>query len=105
VPADVLALVLLAAVVHAGWNVLISGAAAPERAATVALGVGVLALLPFGIATWEVAAEAWPYIAGSVAFEVAYLALLGRAYARADLGVRLSGRARRAARGRCSCWW
>ena len=85
-PADALALALLAAVVHAAWNVLISGAVAPERAATVAMGVGALALLPFGVATWDVAAEAWPYIAGSVAFEVAYLALLGRAYARADLG-------------------
>lgn len=85
-PADALALALAAAVVHAAWNVLISGAMAPERAATLAMGVGALALLPFGLATWDVAAKAWPYIAGSVAFEVAYVALLGRAYARADLG-------------------
>ena len=85
-PADALALALAAAVVHAAWNVLISGAVAPERAATVALGVGALALVPFGVATWDLSSDAWPYVAGSVAFEVAYVALLGRAYARADLG-------------------
>jgi drug/metabolite transporter (DMT)-like permease len=86
VPADALALALLAAVVHAAWNLLLSGAPSPERAAGVALGVAAVALVPFGVATWDVAAQAWPYIAGSIAFEVAYVVLLGRAYARADLG-------------------
>ena len=85
-PADALALALLAAVVHAAWNLLVAGAASPERAATVALAVGALVLLPFGVAMWDVSGPAWPYIAASVAFEVAYIVLLGRAYAGADLG-------------------
>lgn len=52
-----------------------------------ALGVGALLLVPLAIATWDVdLAAAWPWIAGSAAFEVAYFALLGRAYARAELG-------------------
>jgi drug/metabolite transporter (DMT)-like permease len=84
-PADALALALLAAVVHAGWNLLIADAEDPQAAAPVALAVGAVVLLPFGIATWDVDAAAWPYIAASIAFELAYFALLARAYARAEL--------------------
>ena len=84
--ADALALALLAAVVHAGWNVLLAGVEEPQAAAPVALAVGAVLLLPLGVAAWDVdLAEAWPWLAASVAFEVAYFALLARAYARADL--------------------
>jgi len=84
-PADALALALLAAVVHAGWNLLVADAEDPQAAAPVALAVGALVLLPFGVATWDVDAAAWPYIAASVAFELAYFVLLARAYAEAEL--------------------
>jgi drug/metabolite transporter (DMT)-like permease len=40
---------------------------------------------PVAALTWELEASAWPYLAGSVALEIAYLALLATAYARADL--------------------
>lgn len=84
-PADALALALLAAVVHAGWNLLVADAEDPQAAAPVALAVGAVLLLPFGVATWDIDAAAWPYIAASVAFELAYFALLARAYASAEL--------------------
>ena len=50
-----------------------------------ALAAGAVLLVPFAVATWDVDAAAWPYIAASVVLEVAYFALLARAYARADL--------------------
>ena len=83
---DALALALAAAVVHAGWNLLLADAEDPQAVAPLALAVGAVVLLPAGIATWDVGARAWPYIAASAAFEVAYALLLARAYGRADLG-------------------
>ena len=52
-----------------------------------ALAVGACALVPFGVASWDVDAAVWPYVAASVAFELAYFVLLARAYARADLAL------------------
>lgn len=52
-----------------------------------ALATGAALLLPFGIAGWRVDAAVWPYVAASVAFELAYFALLARAYARSDLSL------------------
>jgi drug/metabolite transporter (DMT)-like permease len=66
--------------------VLLSGAEEPEVAAPLALGVGAVALVPFGVLWWDVEAGAWPWIGASVAFELGYIVLLARAYARADLG-------------------
>jgi drug/metabolite transporter (DMT)-like permease len=51
----------------------------------VALAAGAVLLVPFAIATWDVDGEAWAYIAASVVLELAYFALLARAYSRADL--------------------
>jgi drug/metabolite transporter (DMT)-like permease len=55
--------------------------------APVALAVGACVLVPFGVATWDVDAAVWPYVAASVAFELAYFVLLARGYARADLAL------------------
>lgn len=52
-----------------------------------ALAVGACVLVPFGVARWDVDAAVWPYVAASVAFELAYFVLLARAYARADLAL------------------
>jgi drug/metabolite transporter (DMT)-like permease len=37
--------------------------------------------------TLDIGTDAWPYLAGSIAAELAYMALLARAYARAELSV------------------
>lgn len=85
-PADALALALLAAVVHAAWNLLFSGAGDAPRAAPVAMAAGAIVLAPFAILAWDVEATAWPFIGASAALEAVYLALLGQAYVRADFG-------------------
>jgi drug/metabolite transporter (DMT)-like permease len=67
--------------------VVLAGVEDPQAATPVAFGVGALLLVPLGVATWDVdLAEAWPWMAASAAFQIVFLSLLARAYARADLG-------------------
>ena len=86
-PADALGLALAAAVVHAFWNVGLARARDPEAATALAFLVAIIVWAPFAVARWDVDGAAWPYIAGSAAFEAAYVVLLGTAYARADLSL------------------
>jgi drug/metabolite transporter (DMT)-like permease len=79
--------VLAGAVVHAGWNLLLAGARDSEAAGAVALGSGALIFTPVALATWDIRAGAWPYIAASAALELTYFILLGRAYHRAELSL------------------
>jgi drug/metabolite transporter (DMT)-like permease len=51
----------------------------------VALLVGAAVFAVPAALAWDVDAEAWPYIAGSAALELAYFALLAAVYARTDL--------------------
>ena len=79
------AVVLLAALLHAGWNALVKVAADRLVVLTaVSLGQGLfgLALLPFVAAP---AAEAWPYILISTALHYAYCGFLFHAYRFGDL--------------------
>lgn len=83
---SVAALVLLAALLHAGWNVLVK--LSGDRLTVMALitgGAGVVscAALPFLPAPHP---AAWPYIAASVALHVGYNLFLLRAYRHGDLG-------------------
>src|SRR5262245_41499022 len=86
-PLDALGLVLLAACLHALWNVLLAGSPDVQAATGTALAVAVVVFAPIAAATWRVEAEAWPFIAGSAALELGYLILLATAYRRADLSV------------------
>jgi drug/metabolite transporter (DMT)-like permease len=82
----VIALVLLAAVLHAGWNALLRGS--PDRlwsitimcAAVAVAGVIAAPFLPLP------SASSWPYIAASAAFHVGYNLFLVRTYRNGDLG-------------------
>jgi drug/metabolite transporter (DMT)-like permease len=74
-------------VLHALWNLLLAGARDPQAATAVALGSAAIICAPVAIATWRVDAEAWPYIGATAALELAYFALLGAAYGRAELSV------------------
>jgi drug/metabolite transporter (DMT)-like permease len=74
-------------VIHAVWNLLLAGARDPEATAAVALPVSALVCAPVAIAFWHVDAAAWPFVAASSALELAYFALLGAAYRRAELSV------------------
>jgi hypothetical protein len=78
-------LVLLAAVAHAGWNLVVSGG--EDRLATMA----VAGLVAGVLLSWDVVAHPPVAVAGLVAVsalaEAAYAALLAAAYARGALAV------------------
>jgi drug/metabolite transporter (DMT)-like permease len=87
VPIDALALALAAAVVHAGWNVLLRGAPDVEAATAATLALSVVLFAPVAAATWNVRPGAWPYIAASAALETVYFFLLVAAYRRRELSI------------------
>jgi drug/metabolite transporter (DMT)-like permease len=86
-PLDALGLALAAAVVHASWNLLLARAPQPDAALAVGLAASAVVFAPVAAATWRVDAAAWPYVAGSAAFELAYFALLAAAYRRSNLSL------------------
>jgi len=85
VPLSAFLLALAAAVLHAGWNVLLARARDVAAATTVALVLAVLLFAPVAVATWDVDASAVPWIAASVALEIVYFVFLTTAYSRSDL--------------------
>lgn len=85
--AAVFLIVLASAVMLAGWNVMLKGAADPLRALVAAnAGAGTIAL-PFALALGPPAPAVWPWVAASVCLHTCYYALLVSAYRRTDLGV------------------
>jgi drug/metabolite transporter (DMT)-like permease len=86
-PPDAFALALGAAVLHALWNVLLARTRDPQAATAAAFCMAVAILAPVAAARWRVEGGAWKYIAGSAAFELAYVLLLSAAYAAAPLSV------------------
>ena len=86
-PASALGLALAAAALHALWNLLLARERDPEATTAVALVVFVLALAPLAAATWRVESGAVPYILGSGALELVYVALLATAYRHFELSL------------------
>ncbi|MDF0601128.1 EamA family transporter [Psychromarinibacter sp. C21-152] len=83
--AGVFAIVLLAALLHAGWNAMVKGGADKAAAMTaVILGQGLcgLALVPFAPLP---APAVWPWLAGGVALHLGYNVFLILAYRIGDL--------------------
>jgi drug/metabolite transporter (DMT)-like permease len=87
VPAGPLILALCAAVVHAGWNLLLARARDTEVATAVAAATGAIAFAPVAALTWNVSTKAIPYAAASGALELVYLILLARAYQEGELSL------------------
>jgi drug/metabolite transporter (DMT)-like permease len=88
VDAGALGLALGAAVLHAGWNVALAGAAS-SRASTagvLVLGAPLLALAAL-LTGAGVSSSAIPFIAASAALELAYFVLLARAYDGGEVSV------------------
>jgi drug/metabolite transporter (DMT)-like permease len=85
-PVSALLLALAAAVVHATWNLLLSGAEDTHSASAVALVVGTLVFLPAALIGWRFQSSAVPYVAASSALELVYLVLLATAYSVAAMG-------------------
>lgn len=83
----VFAAILAAALVHAGWNVLVKGAADKlAMTISVAIGAGVVAgvVLPF---LRLPAPESWPFLGVSVLLQSIYYLLIARAYRVADMSL------------------
>jgi drug/metabolite transporter (DMT)-like permease len=87
VPVDALALALGAAALHALWNLLLARERDTEAATAVALvALAAVLVLPAAL-TWRVEGAAVPYVLGSGALELAYVALLAAAYRRFELSL------------------
>ncbi|MDQ0319878.1 drug/metabolite transporter (DMT)-like permease [Pararhizobium capsulatum DSM 1112] len=84
---DVIALVLLGALLHATWNALVkAGSEKSLDAAMIALGAAVVALpfLPFMAFPDR---EAWPFLLVSALFQFTYFQLVAAAYRAGDIGL------------------
>jgi uncharacterized membrane protein len=82
-PVGALALVLASAFVHALWNVLFARAPRGIAGLAVTNAAGFTAWAPIALARWRIESAAWPYLLVSAAFQIYYLIVLNRAYARA----------------------
>lgn len=86
-PNEVVAVVLLGALLHASWNaVLKKGGNAAFDAATVALGAAVTSLILLPFVPFPPAAV-WPFILASTCLQALYFHLLGEAAKAGDLGL------------------
>jgi drug/metabolite transporter (DMT)-like permease len=83
-PPTALALVLLAALMHALWNLLLKGSQDRMRTAWLASAVGGLLGLPFILLSHPAPLRSWGFAAFAALLEVVYLTLLSAAYARGD---------------------
>lgn len=83
---SVFAVVMTAALLHAGWNALLKiGLDRYLTASLIQIGAGLLALLALPFASLPVAG-AWPWMALSALLHIGYNLFLSRAYQHGDLG-------------------
>ena len=85
-----LVLVLLSAVAHASWNLMLKRAGDPEVFAWVMLVVGSILLAPVGLALLRYNSMDFPglwFLLASVVLHVFYFMLLARGYATGDLSL------------------
>ncbi len=85
--ATAVGLVLVAAFLHALWNLLLARSADTVAAMCVAMLAGSVVVLPFALLRWRLEPAAVPWVALSSALELGYFVLLARAYARAELSL------------------
>jgi drug/metabolite transporter (DMT)-like permease len=89
----VLVLLIGAAILHAGWNILLKTAEDPLRMAGRGMVVGAGVLIPAAVVGWlvvgrpQIPTEAWILALVSGLIEALYFALLSAAYARGDLSL------------------
>ncbi len=75
-----LGLLLVAAVLHAGWNLLVKRAKQKQVFTWLALLIGAICFSPLLIISRPLPIQIWPYVAGSALFEAIYFVGLTRAY-------------------------
>jgi drug/metabolite transporter (DMT)-like permease len=86
-PATALALALIAAFVHALWNILLARASDIESSTAVALITAELVFAPVVVFTWDVERGVWPFLIASGVLQLTYFALLATAYRLVPLSV------------------
>jgi drug/metabolite transporter (DMT)-like permease len=84
-PLLALGLALLAALIHASWNVLVAHSRDPQLTTALAALVSVSVPLPLVALDWRASSAVLPFAVGSGALELGYFVLLAAAYRRADL--------------------
>ncbi len=86
-PLSALGLLLLAAVLHAFWNLLVKRAGEKQIFTWWALLVGVVCFSPLVIFGSTLPGRVWPYILGSAAMEAVYFIALTLAYKLGDFSL------------------
>jgi uncharacterized membrane protein len=87
VSSTALLLALASAGVHALWNLLLAGASDSITAMAGQLVVSLVAWAPVCLLTWDIDAEALPYLAVASVFQLAYFALLAAAYQAGEMSL------------------
>ncbi len=83
-------LVLVSAIAHASWNMMVRRSDSPELTNWTMLSSGAVLASPFALFllfTRPPDATGWLFIAGTVALHIAYFFTLGRAYKHGDLSL------------------
>ena len=86
-PLSAFVIILLSALMHAGWNFLVKRATNKEVFMWWALLVGTLLYSPLLINALPVPVPVWPYALVSALIEVVYFGILTRAYERYDFSL------------------
>jgi drug/metabolite transporter (DMT)-like permease len=86
-PLTALFLALIAAFVHALWNILLARAKDIESSTAVAVITAELVFAPVVVFTWDVEREVWPFLIASGLLQLLYFALLSTAYRLVPLSV------------------
>lgn len=92
-PVSAIALVLVAAVLHAGWNVLLKTSVDPLLTAVRLQAIGSIVLVPIAVVAWiglgspAIDPAGVAIAAGSGVLEAAYFVFLAAAYRRGDLSL------------------
>ncbi|MHB8648117.1 MAG: EamA family transporter [Thermomicrobiales bacterium] len=86
-PVTIVGLLLISAMLHAGWNLLVKRAREKIVFTWLALVVGFLGFSPVLAFAAHLPARVWPYVLFSTLFEVAYFFTLTRAYDHGDFSL------------------
>jgi uncharacterized membrane protein len=86
-PLDALLLVLLSAVMHTGWNILVKQAQNRQVFTWWALLAGATVFIPFILISTSLPGALWPYVIVSALAEAAYFVALLRAYQYGDFSL------------------
>ena len=83
--AQITALVLLAALMHASWNALLKASPNSSLSTALLVGTGSVLSAPLIFFVPAPASESWPYLVASWGVHQIYFALVGMAYRKGDL--------------------